>query len=190
MGEAPIANSRSNTTIFLAHSAAFLLWFLLLSGCAASPCSPTPFFKAICRSLAGFSPLFSPPYPRPLPGNARPHLTDSRRRISSLRRCPHRDQRSLFPISPRRPLRLLWAPIAWWLGRLVLALLLVVALLVEHFLPRSRHPRGEIAGALLAVIALTYVLAAALRGLPRKSLGIRERSSPIRSSCCPAPFSS
>jgi diguanylate cyclase (GGDEF)-like protein len=49
---------------------------------------------------------------------------------------------------------------------MVLALLLVVALLVERFLPRSRHPRGEIGGALLTVIALTYVLAAALRGLP------------------------
>src|SRR6266403_675876 len=43
---------------------------------------------------------------------------------------------------------------------------LLVALLVERFLPRSRHPRQEIAGALLTVIALTYVLAATLRGLP------------------------
>src|SRR5437868_2508950 len=67
-----------------------------------------------------------------------------------------------FPDVPR----LLWAPIAWWLGRMVLALLLIVALLVERFLPRSRHPRREIAGALLTVIALTYVLAAALRRLP------------------------
>jgi diguanylate cyclase (GGDEF)-like protein len=48
----------------------------------------------------------------------------------------------------------------------VLALLLLVALLVERFLPRSRHPRKEIAGALLTVMVLTYVLAAALRGLP------------------------
>src|SRR6266446_837295 len=71
-----------------------------------------------------------------------------------------------FQIFPEAPLRLLWAPLAWWLGRLVLALLLVVALLVERFLPRSRHPRGEIAGALLAVVGLTYVVAAALRRLP------------------------
>ena len=71
-----------------------------------------------------------------------------------------------FQFLPDAPLRLLWAPMAWWLGRIVLALLLVVALLVEHFLPRSRHPRREIAGALLAVIGLTYVLAAALRRLP------------------------
>ena len=71
-----------------------------------------------------------------------------------------------FQFLPDAPLRLLWAPIAWWLGRIVLALLLIVALLVERFLPRSRHPRQEIAGALLTVIALTYVLAVALRRLP------------------------
>src|SRR5437762_11019771 len=74
-----------------------------------------------------------------------------------------------FQIFPEAPLRLLWAPLAWWLGRLVLALLLVVALLVEHFLPRSRHPRMEIAGALLTVVALTYVITAALRRLPPES---------------------
>jgi len=67
---------------------------------------------------------------------------------------------------PDAPLRLLWAPIAWWIGRMVLALLLIVALLVERFIPRSRHPRREIAGALLTVIALTYALAATLRRLP------------------------
>src|SRR5438445_8392796 len=71
-----------------------------------------------------------------------------------------------FQFFPDVPLRVQWAPIAWWLGRMVLALLLVVALLVERFLPRSRHPRREIGGALLTAIALTYVLAAALRGLP------------------------
>src|SRR6266568_5900652 len=68
-----------------------------------------------------------------------------------------------FQFLPDAPLRLLWAPAAWWVGRMVLALLFLVALLVERFLPRSRHPRGEIAGALLTVIALTYVFAAALR---------------------------
>ena len=43
------------------------------------------------------------------------------------------------------PLR--WAPLAWWASRMVLALLLVVALLVEHFLPRSRHPRASMPSA-------------------------------------------
>src|SRR5437763_1160946 len=56
--------------------------------------------------------------------------------------------------------QLRWAPISWWVSRIVLALLFVVALLVEHFLPRSRHPRREIAGALLTVMASTYLITA------------------------------
>lgn len=60
----------------------------------------------------------------------------------------------------------LLAPVAWWISRLLLALLFVVALLVEHFLPRSRHPRLEIAGALFTVLAFTYLIAASLRKLP------------------------
>jgi len=59
-----------------------------------------------------------------------------------------------------------WAPVSWWVSRIVLALLFVVALLVEHFLPRSRHPRREIAGALLTVMGATYLITAALRRLP------------------------
>src|SRR6202030_1873765 len=55
-------------------------------------------------------------------------------------------------------LQIQWAAVALWVGRMILALLLVVALLVEHFLPRSRRPKAEIAGALLTVMALTYLL--------------------------------
>ena len=64
------------------------------------------------------------------------------------------------------PVRILWAAVAWWVSRMVLALLLVVALVVEHFLPRSRHPRQEIAGALISVVGLTYIITATLRRLP------------------------
>src|SRR5271170_3542605 len=59
-----------------------------------------------------------------------------------------------------------WAPLAWWVSRMVLALLFVVALLVEHFLPRSRHPRREIAGALMTVVGMTYLITATLRRMP------------------------
>jgi len=58
------------------------------------------------------------------------------------------------------------APVAWWISRLLLAILFVAALVVEHFLPRSRHPRLEIAGALFGVLLLTYLITAALRKLP------------------------
>lgn len=59
-----------------------------------------------------------------------------------------------------------WAPVTWWISRMVLALLLLVALLVERFIPRSRHTKTEITGALLFVVAFTYLVAAALRRLP------------------------
>ena len=64
------------------------------------------------------------------------------------------------------PVRSMWAPAAWWLSRIILALLLLVALLVERFIPSSRHPRREIAGALFSVIGFTYLLTVALRHLP------------------------
>ena len=70
-----------------------------------------------------------------------------------------------FQFSQDSPARATWAPIAWWLSRLILALLLLVALLVEHFIPRSRHTKSEV-GALLTVIGFTYILAAAIRRLP------------------------
>src|SRR5215469_15937844 len=59
-----------------------------------------------------------------------------------------------------------WAPVALWLGRMILALLLVVALLVERFIPRSRHTKGEIAGALFTVVLLTYLISVSVRRLP------------------------
>jgi diguanylate cyclase (GGDEF)-like protein len=72
----------------------------------------------------------------------------------------------LFFQFQQEQVQLRWAPVSWWVSRIVLALLFVVALLVEHFLPRSRHPRREIAGALLTVMGSTYLITAALRRLP------------------------
>jgi diguanylate cyclase (GGDEF)-like protein len=71
-----------------------------------------------------------------------------------------------FQFHQDTPMELRWAPVSWWVSRMVLALLFVVALLVEHFLPRSRHTRSEITGALLTVMASTYLITAALRRLP------------------------
>src|SRR5262249_31694738 len=71
-----------------------------------------------------------------------------------------------FQFSQDAPVRFLWAPVAWWASRMVLALLLIMALLVNRFRPRSRPTRGEIAGALLTVVTLTYLITAALRRLP------------------------
>jgi diguanylate cyclase (GGDEF)-like protein len=71
-----------------------------------------------------------------------------------------------FQFQQETPVQIRWAPVSWWVSRIVLGLLFVVALLVEHFLPRSRHPRREIAGALLTVMGSTYLITAALRRLP------------------------
>jgi diguanylate cyclase (GGDEF)-like protein len=71
-----------------------------------------------------------------------------------------------FQFSQDSPARATWAPVAWWLSRVTLALLLLFALLAERFIPRSRHTKVEIAGALLSVIAFTYLITAALRRLP------------------------
>jgi len=71
-----------------------------------------------------------------------------------------------FQFQQETPVQIRWAPVSWWVSRIVLALLFVAALVVEHFLPRSRHPRREIAGALLAVLGSTYLITAALRRLP------------------------
>src|SRR2546421_11981330 len=48
-----------------------------------------------------------------------------------------------FQFPTEHELQIHWAPMALWVGRLILALLLVVALIVEHFVPRSRRPRAE-----------------------------------------------
>ncbi|HTQ58606.1 MAG TPA: GGDEF domain-containing protein [Candidatus Solibacter sp.] len=71
-----------------------------------------------------------------------------------------------FQFSQALPFKASWAPVAWWLSRIVLALLLLVALLAERFIPRSRHTKVEIAGALLTVVGFTYLIAVALRKLP------------------------
>jgi diguanylate cyclase (GGDEF)-like protein len=71
-----------------------------------------------------------------------------------------------FQLLHDAPLKFLWAPVAWWESRMVFALLLMVALLVERFLPHSRYPRQELAGALVTVIAATYLITVALRKLP------------------------
>jgi diguanylate cyclase (GGDEF)-like protein len=74
-----------------------------------------------------------------------------------------------FQFLQEAPIHLRWAPVSWWVGRIVLGLLLVVALQVEHFLPRSRRPRLEIAGALLTVVVLTWGITALLRRFPAET---------------------
>src|SRR5258707_4595326 len=167
MGKAPLSSGRSISTIFWAHLGAFLFVVLAASWLRRITLQPDAMLQGYLQIVSGL-------------------LAFVFAAVTLVRFQGTQDRISLilgagfllsgvvltatsvlfFQFFPDASLRFLWAPIAWWLGRMVLALLLLVALLVERFLPRSRHPRQEIAGALLTVIALTYVLAATLRGLP------------------------
>lgn len=70
-----------------------------------------------------------------------------------------------FQLLRPEPAHALWAPVAWWTSRMLLALLFVVAFFVDWHFPRTRHPQGESAGALLAVIVLTYMMSSAIERL-------------------------
>jgi diguanylate cyclase (GGDEF)-like protein len=167
MGEAPLTNGRSNTAIFLAHFGAFLFVVLAASWLRRITLQPDAILQGYLQVISGLLAFV-------FAAVTLVRFQGTQDRISLILGAGFLLSGAVltatsvlfFQFLPDAPLRLLWAPIAWWLGRMVLALLLVMALLVEHFLPRSRHPRREIAGALLTAIALTYVLAAALRGLP------------------------
>src|SRR5216684_2905409 len=167
MIEAALQHSRSRTTIFLAHAAGFLFIVAAAYWLRRIPIGPDPLLQGYLQIVSGLLAFV-------FAAVTLVRFQGTQDRISLILGAGFLLSGAVltatsvlfFQFLPDASLRLLWAPVAWWLGRMVLALLLVVALLVERFLPRSRHPRGEIAGALLTVIALTYVLAAALRGLP------------------------
>jgi diguanylate cyclase (GGDEF)-like protein len=167
MGEAPPTRRGGNTKIFLAHFAVFLFVVLAAYWLRRITLEPDTILQGYLQVISGLLAFV-------FAAVTLVRFQGTQDRISLILGAGFLLSGAIltatsvlfFQFLPDAPLRLLWAPMAWWLGRIVLALLLVVALLVEHFLPRSRHPRREIAGALLAVIALTYVLAATLRRLP------------------------
>ncbi|MGB7434330.1 MAG: GGDEF domain-containing protein [Candidatus Acidiferrum sp.] len=57
-------------------------------------------------------------------------------------------------------------PMGWMVGRTLLAVLLLAALAVERFLPTSRQPSRETAGALFVVAAAAYITSAAFIAAP------------------------
>src|SRR6266487_2035351 len=167
MGETSITNKRSTATIFLAHLGGFLFLILAASWLRRITLHPDPLLQGYLQVISGL-------------------LAFVFAAVTLVRFQGTQDRISLilgagfflcgavliatsvlfFQFLPETSLRLPSAPIAWWIGRLILAVLVVGALLVEHFIPRSRHPKREIAGALVAAVAVTYSLAAALRHLP------------------------
>jgi diguanylate cyclase (GGDEF)-like protein len=167
MGEAPLTNGRSRATILLAHVGGFLFLILASYWLRLVSIPPDAILQGYLLVIGGLLAFV-------FAAVTLVRFQGTQDRIALILGAGFLLSGAVlmatsvlfFQFLPDAPLRFLWAPVAWWIGRMVLALLLLVALLVEHFLPRSRHPRREIAGALLAVIFLTYVLAGALRRLP------------------------
>ncbi len=167
MSEAPITNGRGSVRIFLAHFGAFLFVVLAAYWLRRFTLQPDAILQGYLQVVSGLLAFV-------FAAVTLVRFQGTQDRISLILGAGFLLSGAVlsatsvlfFQVLPDTLLHSMWGPIAWWLGRMVLALLLFVALLVEHFLPRSRHPRREIAGALLAVVALTYVLAVALRRLP------------------------
>src|SRR5215813_10707116 len=169
MGQASLAHSRTRTTIFLSHVLAFLLVILgayWLRRITVPADNLLQGYLLVISSLLAF--VFA--------AVTLVRFQGTQDRISLILGAGFffcggvliATSVLFFQVLPEASLRLPSAHIAWWLGRLILAVLVVAALLVEHFMLRSRHPKREIAGALLAAIAVTYGLAAALRHLPQE----------------------
>lgn len=72
----------------------------------------------------------------------------------------------LHELLERGPSALSQVPMGWMVGRTLLGILLLAAILVERNIPLARQPSREIAGALLAVAAASYVTSAAFLAAP------------------------
>jgi diguanylate cyclase (GGDEF)-like protein len=68
------------------------------------------------------------------------------------------------------PVALTHVPMGWMVGRTLLAVLLLAALAVERFIPISRQPSRETAGALFVVAGAAYVTSAAFLAAPATPL--------------------
>ena len=169
MGQNSLSHRRTRTTIFLSHVAAFLFVVLAaywLRSLTIPPDALLQGYLEVISSLLAF--VFA--------AVTLVRFQGTQDRISLILGAGFflcggvliATSVLFFQVLPEASLRLPSAHIAWWLGRLILAVLVVAALLVEHFMPRSRHPKREIAGALVAAVAVTYGLAAALRHLPQE----------------------
>ena len=167
MGKAPLIPGYSRATIILSSIAGLVLLFFLAMWLRVVPLEPDPVLQGYLQISCGLlSFVFA--------AVALVRFEGSQDRISLILGSGFLLSGTIlaassllfFQFSMGTPEQLRWAPVSWWVSRIVLALLFLVALLVEHFLPRSRHPLREIGGALLSVIVATYLITAALRRLP------------------------
>ncbi len=167
MGKGPAITDRSRAIPFLSHASGFVVLFFLAMWLRAVPLQSDPVLQGYLQVTTGLLAFV-------FAAVTLVRFQGTQDRISLILGSGFLLSGTLltassllfFQFLQETPVHPHWAPVSWWVGRIILGLLLVVALLVEHFLPRSRHPKLEIAGALLTVVGLTYLITAALRRLP------------------------
>ena len=167
MAESALINSRGRVAPILASVSAFIVLFFFAMWLRIVPLEPDPILQGYLQVITGLLAFV-------FAAVILVRFQGTQDRISLILGAGFLLSGAIltassllfFQFQQDTPMELRWAPVSWWISRIVLALLFVVALLVEHFLPRSRHPHREIAGALLTVIASTYLITAALRRLP------------------------
>ena len=166
-GSLELTSKRNSATPFLSHASGFLVVFFLAMWLRVVPLQSDPILQGYLQVTTGLLAFV-------FAAVTLVRFQGTQDRISLILGSGFLLSGTLltassllfFQFLQEAPVHLRWAPVSWWAGRIVLGLLLVVALLVEHFLPRSRRPHLEIAGALLTVVGLTYLITAALRRLP------------------------
>jgi diguanylate cyclase (GGDEF)-like protein len=172
MGELALSTDRQQVRRLLVHAAGFVLVFLVADWLRSSTLRPDPILQGYLQITTGlFAFVFA--------AVALVRFQGTQDRISLILGSGFllsgatltASSILFFQMIHESSTWFLWAPAGWWISRLVLALLFGVALLVEHFIPRSRHPKLEIAGALFSVLSLTYLISASLRKLPPEVSG-------------------
>jgi diguanylate cyclase (GGDEF)-like protein len=170
MGEGPLITDRNRATSFLSHASGFVVLFFLAMWLRVVPLQSDPILQGYLQVTTGLLAFV-------FAAVVLVRFQGTQDRISLILGSGFLLSGTIltassvlfFQFLQEAPVHLRWAPVSWWVSRIVLGLLLVVALLVEHFLPRSRHSRLEITGALLTVVGLTYLITAALRRLPQET---------------------
>src|SRR5438094_2573179 len=142
MGKTSLAHARTRTTIFLSHVGVFLLVILAafwMRSLIVPADAMLQGYLEVISSLLAF--VFS--------AVTLVRFQGTQDRISLILGSGFLLSGSVlvasslffFDLPAQTGIKVHWAPVALWLGRMILALLLVVALLVDKFLPRSRHPK-------------------------------------------------
>jgi diguanylate cyclase (GGDEF)-like protein len=167
MGELALRADRQQIRRLLAHAAGFVLIFLIADWLRTSVLRPDPILQGYLQITTGlFAFVFA--------AVALVRFQGTQDRLSLILGSGFllsgatltASSILFFQMNVASLTWFLWAPVGWWISRLVVALLFWVALLVEHFIPRSRHPKLEIGGALFTVLSLTYLISASLKRLP------------------------